>query len=87
MLRLSCSMQDLCHSSQDSLGVACNPEHVGSIVATHGLSCSVACGILVPQPGIKPKSPCIARQILNHWTTRKVPTLSSQLCPYENFMF
>ena len=23
----------------------------------HGLSCSVACGILVPLPGIKPESP------------------------------
>ena len=35
-----------------------------------------ACGILVPQPEIEP-SPHIARWILNHWTTREVPSLAS----------
>ena len=35
------------------------PEHMGSVVAVHGLSCPVACGILVPQPGIKPASPAL----------------------------
>ena len=53
---------------------ACAPEHVGSVVcrmqalylrhggsvvAVHGLSCPVACGILVPQPGIEPASPAL----------------------------
>ena len=33
------------------------PEHSGPVVAAHGLSCSEACGILVPLPGIKPTSP------------------------------
>ena len=28
-------------------------EHMGSVVVTHGLSCSMACGTFVPQPGIK----------------------------------
>ena len=36
----------------------------------------VACGVLVPQPGIEP-SPHIARWILNHWTTRQVLSLAS----------
>ena len=33
-------------------------------------SCPVACGILVPGPGIETHVPCIGRQILNHWATR-----------------
>ena len=37
------------------------------------LRCSRAQGILVPQPGFKPPTPCIARQSLNHRTTREVP--------------
>ena len=44
-------------------------ECTGSAVAMHGLSCPVACGILVPQPGIEPISP-IGRWILNQWTIR-----------------
>ena len=30
--------------------------HVGSVVVAFGLSCPAACGILVPQSGIKPAS-------------------------------
>ena len=33
----------------------------------------VACGILVPQPGIKPAPPAVEAQSLNHWITREVP--------------
>ena len=33
----------------------------------------VACGILVPQPGIEPLLPATEAQSLNHWTTREVP--------------
>ena len=40
-----------------SLGVAHGLESADSVVAVCGLSCSEACGILVPQPGIEPKSP------------------------------
>ena len=29
--------------------------------------------ILVPQPGIKPVSPAVEAQTLNHWTTREAP--------------
>ena len=34
-------------------------ERVGSGAAAHGLSCPVACGILVPRPGIEPLSPSL----------------------------
>ena len=31
--------------------------------------CHVACGILVPDPGVKLRSPAVEAQIPNHWTT------------------
>ena len=37
---------------------------------------TVACGILVPQPGIKPVTPAVEAQILNHWTTREISQMS-----------
>ena len=33
----------------------------GSVVGACGLSCTRACGIFVPRPGIEPTFPCIAR--------------------------
>ena len=39
---------------RDSLVLAQRLQSVGSVVVAHGLSCSVACGILVPGPGIEP---------------------------------
>ena len=33
----------------------------------------VACGILVPRPGIEPVLPAVEAQSPNHWTTREVP--------------
>ena len=50
-------------------------QHAGfSLVVVCGLSCPVAGGILVPQPGVKHWKHVsnIGRQILNHWTTREV---------------
>ena len=35
--------------------------------------CSVACGILVPQPETEPMLLVLGAQSLNHWTTKKVP--------------
>ena len=35
------------------------PKRAGSVVVAHGLSCPVACGILVPRPGIEPVSPAL----------------------------
>ena len=33
----------------------------------------MACGILVPRPGIEPLPPAMEAQTLNHWTTREFP--------------
>ena len=67
-----CGMRNLSLWHMDSISGSQAPEHVGSVVATCGLSCSTACGILVPpfisshsimfdslwpQPGIKLMSP------------------------------
>ena len=35
--------------------------------------CHVACGILFPQPGIKPRPLAVKVQSPNHWTDRKFP--------------
>ena len=48
-------------------------EHPGSVLAEHGLSCSILCEILVPWPGTKPASPALQGWFLNHKTTRQVP--------------
>ena len=45
----------------------------------------VACGILVPQSGIKPGYPGSEAQSLNHWTTREVPHLFSLSNPLINW--
>ena len=66
----SCSKGNLCCIVQD-LWFECTD----SLIAVGGFSCSKVCGILVPQPEIEPRSPCIARHILNHWITREVPWL------------
>ena len=81
MSGLSCGMQNLLESCEIFCWGACTLsscgmqalEHTGSVVALRRLSCFTACGILVPQPGMKPTSPCIAGRILSHWTTREVP--------------
>ena len=48
-------------------------EHAGSVGVPHRLSCTVACGILVPWPGSNCIS-CAGRWILNPWTAKEVPT-------------
>ena len=47
-----------------SLGVAWGPAHTSSVVVALGLSCFAACGMLVPQPGIKPESPALECRFL-----------------------
>ena len=44
-------------------------KHVSSVVAAHGLSCSMAYRILFPSPGIKPTSPALEGRFL----TTKLP--------------
>ena len=46
--------------------------HVGSSVAACGVSCSLAHGILVPQPGIKSVMPVLQGRFLTTGLTRKV---------------
>jgi len=45
--------------------------HGSSLVVTRGLSYPVACGILVPWPGIKPEPPAVEAWSPSHWTTRE----------------
>ena len=58
---LSCNTQNLRCSEQASLGTRASLylQHSGSVVASQGLSCPLACRILVPQPGIKSVSPAL----------------------------
>ena len=35
----------------------------------------MACGILVPRPGIEPAPPALEVWSLNHWTAREVPAI------------
>ena len=53
-LGLSCSTQDLCCIRRDL-----SAKYVYSLVVVRGLSSSMACGILVHLPGIKPMSPAL----------------------------
>ena len=48
-----------------------------SVVVTHGLSCSAACGIFPDQA--RTRVPCIGRQIPNHCATREALSLNSSL--------
>ena len=47
-------------------------QHAGSLMGAYGLSCPSACGILVPQPGVRP---CSVRWkwILDRCAIREVP--------------
>ena len=47
------------------------PECVGSVAAARGLSCPVACGILVPRPGIEPMSSALESRFLTTGPPRK----------------
>ena len=49
------------------------PERVGSLVVARGLSCPVACGILVSRPGIKLVSPALQDQFLTTGPPGKSP--------------
>ena len=49
----------LCHADPLLHCMACLVVAVSSVVTAHGLSCPMACGILVPRPGIEPTSPAL----------------------------
>ena len=42
------------------------------------------CGILIPQPGIKPVSPALEAQSPNHWTAKEVPQWILIPCSYKD---
>ena len=50
------------------------PGRRASGVVAHGLSCSKACGILVPRPGMEPKSPSLQGGFLTTGSSGKSPT-------------
>ena len=45
----------------------------GFFIAAWGLSCPIACGILVFWPRIEPALPALEAWSLNHWTAKEVP--------------
>ena len=79
MLGLSCGMQDLCFSMGDLSFQA----DLGSVVVAWGLSCSPACGILVPQPGIESESSALKSGFLITGSWGKL--LSSKSCSWCPF--
>ena len=44
----------------------------------------VACGILVPQPGIEPTPSAVKVQSPNHWTAKEFPNLQYVNYTYNN---
>ena len=53
---------------------ACHPHKSSRFVLLSFWLHSMACGILVPQSGIRPMpTPCTGRPSRNHWATREVP--------------
>lgn len=76
---LCCSTQDLwgsrgtfCCGTQAALQL----RRVGSVAAELGLSCFMACGVLVPPPGIKPATPAFQGRFLTVGPPGKSPVLS-----------
>ena len=49
----------------------------------------MACGILVPQPGIEPTPLAVEAWSLNHWTAREVPFLNwgGFLADFRRFLY
>lgn len=66
----SCAMWELPLRQTDSSCGTRAPEHVDLWLWVHQPSCSAACGILLPQPGVEPTSLALQGS-LNHQTTRK----------------
>ena len=52
----------------------------GSVGVACGLGCSMACGILVPQPGIEPKSPALQGGFLTTEPPDKVSRMGFCFC-------
>ena len=76
----TCGMQDL-YCTMKYLSLQC----MGSLVADHRHSCSTACGILVPWPGMKPTYPALQGEFLNTELPGKSPAVWFWLT-YINFL-
>ena len=79
---LSWGTRDLCrivtgifHCGSRTLVVPCGLSSWGLWV-----SCSEACGILVPQPGIEPVLPAVEAYRLKRWAIREVPLWQLVFC-------
>ena len=79
----------LCRSFSGGLWhSSCNAwalDHVVPVVAAYQFSCSVACGILVPQPGIEPMSPALQGRFLTTGPPGK--SLALLLSDHKSFWF
>ena len=71
VLGLSCITEDMSLGYTDSPVGTWDPEYAGSVVVVPGLAALWHVGSWFPSQGLT-HVPCIARQILNHWTTREV---------------
>ena len=47
----------------------------------------MACGILVPRPGMEPMPPALEAQGFNHWTAREVPRALTFLLGWPKGLF
>ena len=54
-------------------GTGFSPGHVGPFIAALGLSCPVACGIVVPQLGMEPMFPALEGRFLTTGSQGKSP--------------
>ena len=70
---LNCGAQDLCCIMQNL-----SLQHVDSLVVVQGLTCSVAWGVSVPWPGIRPAPPALPGSFL---------TIEHQGSPLRLFFF
>ena len=57
-----------------------------SVVGIFFLLSCVAYGISVPQAGIKPVSPALGAQSLNHWTAQEIPVVG-KFYAHKDFYF
>ena len=80
---LSCGAWPLCCSVPASLWLW----HVGLVVVAHRLSCPVACGILIPRPGIEPMSPALEGWFLTTGPPGKSQMLSIFSCACWPFVY
>ena len=86
MWNLGCIMLDLLLRSMDSLIVARGLQSAqASVVALHGFNYSMACGILVPRPGIEPVYPALQGGILTAGPPGKFLSLFSWSDPISAF--